>query len=130
MVRLLTPACTKVAQANRRTRATMRCALVGVAAERFRIQHGHWPASTEALVKDGFLAAVPLDPFDGKELRCKLVADGVLVYSVGLDGVDDGGVINRENPFTPGSDLGFRLWNVEVRRQAPLPPRDDDGGPR
>jgi hypothetical protein len=65
---------------------------------------------------------VPLDPFDGQPLRCKLLPDGVVVYSVGYDGADNGGVINRESPSTAGTDLGFRLWNPEVRRQTPLPP--------
>ncbi len=70
---------------------------------------------------------MPLDPFDGQPLRYKVVADGVLIYSVGLDGVDDGGAINRENWTTPGTDLGFRLWNTASRRQQPLPPPDDVG---
>jgi hypothetical protein len=129
LVRLLMPAVTKVSQANRRTQANLRCALAGVAAERYRLERGQWPASLDELAKHGWIAAVPLDPFDGQPLRYKLVPDGVLIYSVGLDGVDDGGAINRDNPHTPGTDLGFRLWSPDFRRQAPLPPRDDDGGP-
>ena len=47
---------------------------------------------------------------DGKALRYKRLAVGVLVYSVGLD---------PRNPTGPGTDLGFRLWDVEHRRQPP-----------
>jgi hypothetical protein len=129
LVRLLMPALSKVSVAHRRTRASLRCTLVAVAAERYRLERSQWPASLAELAKDGWIAAVPLDPFDGQPLRYKLVPDGVLIYSVSLDGVDDGGVINRENPLAPGSDLGFRLWNADLRRQPPLPPPPDDGGP-
>ena len=49
--------------------------------------------------------------------------DGIVIYSVSEDMVDNGGRIDREsNPFEPGMDIGFRLWNPESRRQPPLPP--------
>ena len=36
---------------------------------------------------------------------------------------DNYGHIDRERSyFEPGLDIGFRLWEVELRRQAPLPP--------
>lgn len=111
---------------SRRAQANLRCALVGIAAERYRIDRGQWPASLAELAKDGWIAAVPLDPFDGQPLRFTVVANGVLIYSVGFDGVDDGGRINRDYLAAPGTDLGFRLWNVEFRRPAPLPPQPDD----
>jgi hypothetical protein len=131
VVKLLIPALSKVAEANRRSRANMRCALVGIAAERYRLAHDGWPASLEELVKMGLIASVPLDPYDGQPLRYKLRPDGALVYSVGADGVDNGGNINRDHPFDPGTDQGFELWNVGARRQPPLPvpPPDDNGGP-
>jgi competence protein ComGC len=131
VVRLLMPAVSKVSDANRRTRANMRCAMVGIAAERYRLAHEEWPASLDELVKKGWIASVPLDPYDGQPLRYKLRHDGVTVYSVGPDGVDNGGNINRDRPFESGTDQGFLLWDVGARRQPPLPePPGDDGGPR
>jgi hypothetical protein len=126
-VRLLAPALAKVSQAYRRAQANMRSALAVLAIERYRLEHGAWPDSLADVVKAGLLDAVPLDPIDGQPLRYKRLADGVVVYSVGMDGVDNGGMINRENPLTPGSDLGVRLWDVEHRRQQPLPPPLDNG---
>jgi hypothetical protein len=75
---------------------------------------------------------VPVDPYDGQPLRYKLKQDGVVIYSVGHDGVDNGGNINRDRNLDVGVDQGFSLWNVGARRQPPLPvpPADDDGGPR
>ena len=65
---------------------------------------------------------MPLDPYDGKPLRYRRVADGVIVYSVGPDGSDNGGNIDRTNPVKPGTDLGYQLWDVKHRRQPPKPP--------
>jgi hypothetical protein len=130
VVRLLMPACSKVAMAHRRTRATLNCALVGVAVERYRLKNRQWPESLDAAIQQGFLKAVPTDPFDGQPLRYKRLADGVVIYSVGYDGVDNGGVISNGNPYAAGTDLGFRLWDPDARQQPPLPPPlDDDGGP-
>lgn len=124
-VRLLLPATQKVSQAHRRIQAQMRCAMVGVAAERYRIKHGQWPAALADLCTDGLLAAVPTDPCDGRPLRYKGLPNGVLVYSVGMDGVDNGGALDRVNLIGTGVDIGFQLWDVPARRQAPLPVRQD-----
>jgi hypothetical protein len=126
VVRLLMPALTKVSDANQRSQACLRCALVGVAAERYRIRNNQWPATLGKLVDDGLLKAIPVDPYDGQPLRYKLRPDGAVVYSIGHDGVDNGGNINRERPLDSGVDLGFELWNVSVRRQPPQLPHPEE----
>jgi hypothetical protein len=121
---LLVPAVIKVAEAYRREQANQRCAITALAAERYRRDHGRWPASLDQLAP-GYVKAVPTDPYDGKPLRYKRVADGVLVYSVGPDRQDDGGALNRTNHRAKGTDYGFRLWDADRRRQPPaevLPP--------
>jgi competence protein ComGC len=129
VVRLLVPALTKVSDAHRRTQSLLRCALVGVAVERYRMKHGHWPDALVDLTRDGLLKALPYDPCDGQALRYKRLADGVVIYSVGMDGVDNGGVLNRDNPIQPGVDLGFQLWDFpDARRRDPLPPPRNVGG--
>ena len=57
-----------------------------------------------------------------KPLRLKKTGDGLVIYSVGRDKIDNDGNINRERPSDPGTDLGFRLWDVSGRRQPPNPP--------
>jgi hypothetical protein len=117
----LLPACNKVVQAHARNEANLRCALVALAVERYRAENRSWPASLESLMQTGYLKAVPIDPFDGKQLRYRPTAEGVLVYSVGVDRIDNGGVVNRNTPVGTGVDLGFRLWNPELRRRPPSP---------
>jgi hypothetical protein len=118
LIALLMPAMTKVSEAYRRNQAGLRCAIVAVAAERYRRDTGRWPAVLDDLT-GGHLKAVPVDPYDGKRLRYKHLPDGVIVYSVGPDGEDNGGVRNRANPLAKGTDYGFRLWDVAARRQSP-----------
>jgi hypothetical protein len=125
-VRLFMPAVTKVSEANRRQQANMRSALVGMAVERYRLKNGHYPESLDAVCKAGLLTAIPTDPYSGQPLRYKVLPDGVVIYSVGFDGVDDGGNIRRDRALDRGVDQGFRLWNVDARRQPPLPPPPPD----
>jgi hypothetical protein len=113
---LLMPAILKIAEANRRHVGNLRCAIVALAMERYRRDHGRWPDTLDALVP-GYLAAVPNDPGDGKPLRLARRPDGVIVYWVGFDGTDDGGKLNRQNPHAKGADEGFQLWDVKYRRQ-------------
>jgi hypothetical protein len=117
MVRRLTPAIQKVNSACRRSHAEMRCAAVLLALERYRRAHGRWPERLEELTPR-YLARVPLDPFDGRPVKYARRGDGVTVYSVGLDGEDDGGNVNGKW-LQKGNDWGFRLWDVDKRRQPP-----------
>src|SRR5205085_11126543 len=83
----LMPSCGKVASAHTRSQASLRCAAVAVALERYRRAHDAWPVSLDLLVQTGYLKIIPNDPFDGEALRYRPLGDGVLVYSVGYDRV-------------------------------------------
>jgi hypothetical protein len=128
---MLLPSVLKISEACRRKKTQVRALMVAVAVERYRLKEKAWPNSLSDLVPR-FLPAVPLDPYDGKPLRYVKRADGVTVYSVGADGSDDGGNIDRAHPLIKGVDQGYRLWNVNARRQPPapkLPPEAGPGGP-
>lgn len=128
--RLLVPATAKVEKADRRVHIHLRSMIVILACERFRLQDQskRWPASLDELVKAKLLAAVPTDPMDNQPLRYRRTPDGIVVYSVGFDGKDNQGNIQREQPYLDGVDLGYRLWDVEKRRRPPLPPVGVPGG--
>jgi hypothetical protein len=122
LVRLLAPALGKVADAARRSQAQMRCATVATAAERYRLARGRWPDRLDELKDAGYLPGLPADPYDGQPLRWRRLDDGRVVYSIGPDCQDDGGKLDRRNAAAPGTDIGFRLWDVAQRRQAPPNP--------
>lgn len=119
LVRLLLPAVSKVAQADQRVQAQLRCAAAALAAERYRLAKGRWPPALADLVPD-YLAQVPNDPYDGQPLRLRRLDDGLVIYSVGPDLADNGGTLDRKNPIAKGTDLGFRLWDVPRRWQPPM----------
>jgi hypothetical protein len=102
-----------------RQQARLRCAAVALAAESHRrTHHGRWPERLQDL-SPGVLPDVLLDPFDGEALRYQVQTESVIIYSVGPDGVDDGGKIDEADP-NACTDIGIRVWNVEHRA---LPPR-------
>ncbi|MGO8838275.1 MAG: hypothetical protein ACLQAH_12730 [Limisphaerales bacterium] len=90
--------------------AQRRVLITALALERYRGKHGFFPNSLAELTPE-FLKT-PLPGFmDGQPLRYRLAADGhFLLYSVGLDGVDNGGKMRRswretglDRPPRPGT---------------------------
>ena len=89
---LLLPALGKTVYRDTEDRAKARIAQTVLAIERYRLARaGRLPESLDALVPD-YLATVLSDPFDGKPLRFKPRESGYVVYSVGPDTMDDGGL--------------------------------------
>ena len=74
----------------------LRTAQAAIAVQRCRLKNGKLPDSLTDLVPE-FLESIPLDPFDGKELRYKKLDSGYVVYSIDEDLTDDGG---QEEPKT------------------------------
>jgi hypothetical protein len=73
--------------------AERRILITAIALERYRGKHGSYPGSLAQLVPE-FLPAVPPDFMDGQPLGYRLTGNGhFLLYSVGLDCVDDGGKV-------------------------------------
>jgi hypothetical protein len=92
----------------------LRCAIVALAAERYRLEHQRWPDKLESLISK-HLGAVPTDPYDSQPLRLRAVQNGIVVYSIGPDRQDDGGNLDRTQQGSTGSDMGLRLWDVPQR---------------
>jgi hypothetical protein len=83
-----------LSRANRRvaqTTAHLNLARAAIAVEKYFVANGRYPRELSDLVP-GNLPELPNDPFDGKPLRYKPTATGYVLYSVGKDGQDDGGL--------------------------------------
>lgn len=136
--RLLLPAVDKVAAAHWRCAGEARCAVAGIACERFRLKHSRWPDTLAELCPE-FLSAVPLDPFNGEPLKLATEPDGIVVHTIPIVKLPKRGEPNdvadqllagrsRTRPGLPeGIEIGFRLWNPDARRLPPPPdpPKDD-----
>lgn len=66
---------------------------LAIALERFRLAHGKYPESLEQLVPQ-FIAKLPHDVATGEPLKYQRTSDGCFIlYSVGWNGIDDGGQV-------------------------------------
>lgn len=90
-------------------RVACRASSAAIAAERYRLEHGHWPGTWEQLIPD-YLAKVPIDPFSGKPLLLKTLPDHLVIYSIGANGIDDGGSVSRVDKKQIILDPGIRLY--------------------
>jgi hypothetical protein len=74
--------------------------MTAIALKRHQLKNGNYPMDLNSLVPE-FIPTVPLDPVDGQPLRYRPKADGTfLLYSVGENGVDDGGDPSLEKNVT------------------------------
>lgn len=128
----LMPSFSRAFDLNTRLEAQSRAARTGLAAERYRLDTGRFPPSLEALTPR-YLQQVPLDPFDDQPLRYKLDEPGVVIYSVGEDLKDDGGLVSHRIPGKKtATDFGFVLLSPEQRglpatQPASVPEADGPG---
>jgi len=74
--------------------AHLRVAQAALAVQRYRLARSGLPENISDIVP-AYLPEVPIDPFDGQNIRYRKTAGGFVVYSIGDDGSDDGG---REKP--------------------------------
>jgi len=86
----LLPSLSRISVKITENEVRMQLAQTAIAVERFRLAHDRLPASLSEMVPQ-YLESVPEDPFDGHPIRFKLLEKGYVIYSVGCDGVDDGG---------------------------------------
>ena len=110
VTRTFMPELDKVFRSELQGQATARVLLAGLAAKRYQLAHGALPERLDELVGE-FLDALPIDPCDDKPLRYMPTDTGAVIYSVGRDGVDDGGREKdaKGDRLRDGTDIVFRL---------------------
>jgi hypothetical protein len=117
----LFPNYTRAFRALLRQETTRSLLLADLGTRRFQIAHGRLPDSLEELVPK-FLAEVPVDFMDGRPIRYRVENGRPVFYSVGDNGVDDGGngiplePWNGEFSHRDGHDV---IWPVATRGVMP-----------
>lgn len=97
LYQMLAPALDKAINKAVRAEQAAQSAATACALERHWKKHGAYPESLNALVPE-FAPEVPRDRMDGQPLRYRRTADGLFqLWSVGLDGVDNGGVAKAKD---------------------------------
>lgn len=116
LVKIFLPSLSRAVTLNQKNTASLLCTHAALAAERFRLEKSRLPESLEELVPE-FLDAVPTDPFDGNPLRFRTTEQGIVIYSIDENLIDDGGSLEPQKKRPRRSlDVGFRLLKPEHRR--------------
>jgi hypothetical protein len=111
-----------VAHGHARALARRRATAAALACHLYRRDHGAWPPAGLSDLVPKYLDEVPPDPLTPRGAPLVYVADPVRprIYSVGVDGIDDGGTgysaLASDVPGPRAADLV-----VDLERQ-PLPP--------
>lgn len=114
---MVVPVTTNVTRRAAHAQAVISQAVIACALERHRLARGSYPDALAAVQRaDG--APLPLDEMSGKPMGYRKTADGkYALWSIGLDGRDDGGkrVLNEENPegtsFHDENHVGDWVWD-------------------
>jgi hypothetical protein len=90
-------------------------ARVATALERYRLAHGNYPETLDALAPQ-FIAQLPHDIINGQPLHYRLSNDGQFVlYSVGWNETDDGGVAGlTANGKSLDNQTGDWVWHYSM----------------
>jgi hypothetical protein len=85
-------------------------AQIACALERYRLAHGEYPDSLDALVPQ-FIEKLPHDIIGGAPLHYRRTADGkFLLYSVGWNETDDGGQVVLKTDGSIDQEKGDWVW--------------------
>ena len=90
-------------------------ARVAIALERYRLAHGEYPEAINTLVPQ-FMEKLPRDIINGQPLHYRRTSDGQFVlYSVGWNETDDGGVVGRIKYGAPDISEGDWVWRYPLK---------------
>jgi hypothetical protein len=111
-VRMLMPALDRVCALTFEGKATHEATLAVLALRRWQLEKGTYPESLESLVVEGYLQELPDDPYSDGILRYEKRDDNFILYSLGRNFVDDGGVQHPEANFQWGDieKVGDRVF--------------------
>lgn len=108
--RMLFPAFAKAGLKTAQRQTFLDLASIACALERFRLADGQYPETLAALTPR-FLEKIPHDVVNGEPLKYRRTADGhFILYSVGWNQADDGGVVAMTKGKTPGPDVERGDW--------------------
>jgi hypothetical protein len=115
--RMLIPALGGAVRKFAYAQASVNLARTAIALERYRLAHGEYPATLDALAPQ-FIAQVPHDVIGGEPLKYRREANGqFILYSVGWNEADGGGEVAFKKGSSPDVDIneGDWVWRYPVK---------------
>ena len=106
-----------VAEKFANARSSTDLARTGIALERYRLAHGEFPESLDAIAPY-FMEKIPHDIINGQPLHYRRTDDGQFVlYSVGWDEKDDGGEVAFNTDGTADLQNGDWVWRSAAKAE-------------
>ena len=102
--KILLPAYNRARETMAKHKANIEVCKTGLVLKIYKTENGAYPETLSSL------SEVPVDPFSGKELIYKKSGDGFILYSLGPDMKDDGGVSREEVEDRENYDI---VWKCE-----------------
>ena len=115
LIGVFMPPVDRVSQMGYCDKASHQATLAILALKRWRLEKEQYPASLSELVAAGYLRELPMDPYSDKPLVYRRTDDDFVLYSVGPNFTDDGGVSGKDRQGQPRkwTDNGDTLfWPV------------------
>ena len=114
LLHYIIPSLSRVSSYSYQAKALHEATLTVLAARRWRVENGQYPASLSELAAAGYIEAVPDDPYSDAQLKYEPRGDDFVLYSLGGDFDDDGGVETDGDPWGEKEEGGDRVfWPVE-----------------
>jgi hypothetical protein len=111
---LMLPAFEKMTQAADRCQQYHTNSRIAFALAAYHCDHGRYPAKLDEL-SPKYLEQIPDDLFSGNSLIYRLEGNGYFLYSVGQNGIDDGGRSFEDEPR--GDDIVIRMPVPEPKNE-------------
>ena len=105
----LLPNIFKACEVTTRNQNSINEALIACALERHHLAKGSYPDSLDALAPQ-FIEKLPHDIINGGPLKYRKADNSFVLYSIGWNETDDGGVQDAKNP-----EKGDWVWNYSVK---------------
>lgn len=115
------PAVERIIKYSYRNKADVQATLSIIAILRYKQDTGVYPEDWEQLIADAYLKELPMDPYSEKTLVYKKTGDSFVLYSLGPDFDDDGGVENPEDSQKrrqegPGDEIFWPVPKSQVKQ--------------
>ncbi len=101
------PTISRASQKAAHVETERQMALASVALWRYQLRRGKLPKELSELIPE-FLPKLPWDVMDQKPIKYRITETSFVIYSVGEDGVDDGG---NPKPTAPLGTKKYEIWD-------------------
>jgi len=111
LLHVLAPNVSRVLEVSSRGKADTEALITTLAFLRYKADKGLFLRKLDELLSSGYLKNLPTDPYSDKSLVYKRTKDNFVLYSLGADFDDDGGIPSKWGEGEKGGDQVF--WPVQ-----------------